>query len=558
MPIKFLNLSFILFFLLYTGTSATFAQVSDDSEASQKVDVVSPPNTLSAQQHLSADSENNSADLQNLKINVEPEEANLSPAKNLADNETAETDSVASEISDNEKQFLSETASQTEEKAETSLSEIGGISDGRPKDVAADMIDSVVSDISDKEEEFLNETESQLEEQPETILPANDNVAADNSDDIAAPFNILGKTVKPGKMKRLRWVASETLYGSTLDTPVYVIHGKKPGITLCLTAAVHGDELNGVEIVRQTINNIFPDEFAGTLIGVPIVNLLGFTRGTRYLPDRRDLNRYFPGNSRGSAASRIANSFFEEIIKHCDRLVDFHTGSLNRTNMPQLRANLQIPDVLEFTQNFGSTAVLHSKKLRGNLRTSATNAGIPAVALELGEPGSLQKKQIKDGVKIIKVLLNKLDMIKSHRTRSEPQPIYYSSRWVRVNNGGLLTTEVKVGARVKVGTVLGSIVNPLSNESFEVISPYNGRLLGMALNQFMLPGYAAFNIGLVKEEPALMIDAQAAECAGTGMDPEQVVEEFGCSSDEGDEGEEIERFDMQMGSETGEEEPEQH
>lgn len=415
------------------------------------------------------------------------------------------------------------------------------------------------SEINEKAAEFLIDSESKMEQKIDAV--DNDNMADDRGLATQArantiqPLLILGKIVNPGKMKRLRWVASETLYGSKLESPVYVLRGEKAGLTLCLTAAIHGDELNGVEIVRQLVNEISPAELSGTLIGVPIVNLLGFTRGTRYLPDRRDLNRYFPGNPNGSSASRIAYSFFEEIIRHCDALVDMHTGSLNRTNMPQLRANLKNPVVLEFTQKFGSTAVLHSGKIRGNLRSAATSAGVPAVALELGEPGSLQKKQIKEGVKIIETLLTKLNMIKRHRGRAEPQPVYYSSRWVRVDNGGLLTTRVKVGARIKKGTILGRIVNPLSNESYEVTSPYNGRLLGMALNQFMLPGYAAFNIGLVAEETAVILDAQTFECTGTGMDPEQVNEEFGCSSEEG---EEIEDADSLSGNLTGIEESELH
>lgn len=417
----------------------------------------------------------------------------------------------------------------------------------------------VVPEISDKEKEFSGYSDLLLEEQVEdapVIYLETTTDAENQSNEITfKPLSLLGKTILPGKMESLRWVASETFYGSKLDTPVYVIRSEKPGMTLCLTAAIHGDELNGVEIVRQIINSVSPDDLSGTLIGVPIVNLLGFTRGTRYLPDRRDLNRYFPGNPKGSSASRIAYSFFEEIVRNCDRLVDFHTGSLNRTNMPQLRANLQLPDILEFTQHFGSTAVLHSRKLRGNLRTSATNAGIPAVALELGEPGTLQKKHIKEGVKIIQILLNKLNMVKRSRAHSEPQPVYYKSRWVRVNNGGLLTSSVKVGARIREGTVLGTLVNPLSNESFKVVSPYEGRLLGMALNQFMLPGYAAFNIGLVAEEPAIVDDAQSFECKGTGMDAEQVNEEFGC---EANEGEEIERMNIDMEGMSGEEESELH
>ena len=350
-----------------------------------------------------------------------------------------------------------------------------------------------------------------------------------------APMKILGTDIIPGETYRLRWIAGETTYGGELATPVYVIRGKKPGKTLCLTAAIHGDELNGVEIIRKVISDISPKKLYGTVIGVPIVNLLGFTRGTRYLPDRRDLNRYFPGNPNGSSASRIAHSFFDEIVRHCDLLIDLHTGSLNRTNMAQVRANLKIPEVLEFTTKFGSTAVLHSGKLRGNLRSAATNAGIPAVALELGEPASLQMDHVEEGVSIIEEALSGLNMTRRIWTIGESQPVFYSSRWVRVNYGGLLVSKVDVGERVTRGDVLGSLINPITNESYKVASPYSGRVLGMALNQFMLPGYAAFNIGIVADKKEVVVDAASFECTNTEMEPDQVAEEFGCSPEEDEE-----------------------
>ena len=382
----------------------------------------------------------------------------------------------------------------------------------------------------------LKESEAQGDEPAVTGETAPDGAPA-SADSPQEVLQFLGDTVQPGEAKRLHWIAGETFYGGLLDTPVHVIRGLRPGLTLCLTAAVHGDELNGVEIVRRVIDGISPRELNGTIIGVPIVNLLGFTRGSRYLPDRRDLNRFFPGNPRGSSASRIANSFMVEVISHCDRLVDLHTGSLNRTNLPQLRANLDNTDVVEFTRHFGSTAVLHSRKIRGNLRTAATDMGIPTVTLELGEPGSLQEQHIAFGVKVMETLLDNLDMVKRRRKWSQPQPVYYNSRWVRVNNGGLLTTTVKVGARVRQGTTLGIIVNPITSESYKIRSPYNGRVLGMSLNQFMLPGYAAFNIGIVTSEAEAPLDAQSHECRGTEMNPDQVTDEFDCSADDSDEAE---------------------
>jgi predicted deacylase len=416
----------------------------------------------------------------------------------------------------------------------------------RPQSAAAEPVPNTVSPSPD-EASPRDAHATSAEDEPKNRLdtpvtpgtdqddpPGSDASIADQKDtapelsDAEQPMVILGTPIEPGTRHRLLWVAGETSYGSKLETPVYIIRGKKPGVTLCLTAAIHGDELNGIEIVRQLVSDLSPQKLSGTVIGVPIVNLLGFTRGSRYLPDRRDLNRYFPGNPRGSSASRIAYSFFEEIVSHCDLLIDLHTGSLNRTNILQVRANLQIPEVLEFTTKFGLTAVLHSRKLQGNLRSAATNHGIPAVALELGEPGSLQKAHINEGVDIIENALSGLGMISRRWLAGTSQPVFYSSRWVRVNYGGLLISKVEVGERIWEGTVLGSLINPITNETFEVVSPYSGRVLGMALNQFMLPGYAAFNIGIVadKEDAA---DEASFECTNTDMEPDQVGDEFGCT-----------------------------
>ncbi|CAA0092820.1 N-alpha-acetyl-L-2,4-diaminobutyric acid deacetylase [Halioglobus japonicus] len=394
-------------------------------------------------------------------------------------------------------------------------------------------------------------TQGASDAQPETKAKTKTNTK-DKPGKTKPMLNILGTQVAPGESHRLLWVAGETSYGSKLEAPVYVIRGKHSGPTLCLTAAIHGDELNGVEIIRRLVTDLSPNKLYGTVIGVPIVNLLGFTRGTRYLPDRRDLNRYFPGNPNGSSASRIAFSFFEHIVRHCDLLIDLHTGSLTRTNMPQVRANLQIPEVLEFTTKFGSTAVLHSRKLRGNLRSAATNYGIPAVALELGEPGSLQQEHVDDGVEIIENVLSGLDMTRRLWTVGGSQPVFYSSRWVRVNTGGLLISEVEVGERIWEGDVLGSMVNPITNESVDVISPHSGRVLGMALNQFMLPGYAAFNIGIVADEKEAVDDAQSFECINTDEDANQETDDMGCVPDEG---EELEQEGMDIGVYEDEEGP---
>lgn len=332
-------------------------------------------------------------------------------------------------------------------------------------------------------------------------------------------FKILDAEVMPGARAKLQWAASQSFAGGEVISPITVVHGTRPGPVLCLTAAIHGDELNGVEIVRRVVNGLNPGQLGGTVIGVPIVNLFGFSRNSRYLPDRRDLNRYFPGSRYGSIASRIAYSFFAKVVKRCDTLVDFHTGSFDRSNLPQVRADLTLPEVLEFTRGFGATAVLHSDGSKGMLRSAATQAGIPAVTFEVGGPGQLQPAEIGHGVQAIQTLLHKLGMTRDRPMWEEPQPFFYDSVWVRSNAGGLLLSEVQLGQRVQKGQKLGTVIDPINNVERDIVAPVFGRVIGMALNQVVLPGFAAYHLG---EETS---EQQAVREAAEGDEPSPVEED---------------------------------
>lgn len=312
----------------------------------------------------------------------------------------------------------------------------------------------------------------------------------------AKPLHILHGEVPPGTYQRLSWSATELFEGVPIATPVLIVNGRLPGPTLCLTAAVHGDELNGIEMVRRVMHDLDAKELSGAVVGVPIVNLQGFRSASRYLPDRRDLNRYFPGNPQGSQASRIAFSFFTEIVTHCDALVDLHTGSFERANLPQLRADLRNPDVVTLTQGFGATVILHSEPAEGTLRWAATRAGIPAVTLEAGGPTELELKEVMHGVKGIETLLHTLGMVQDARLWGDPEPVYYQSTWVRANSGGILLSDVSLGSTVERGDLLGTITDPMSNDRTKLYSPYSGRIIGMARNQVVMPGFAAFHVGI--------------------------------------------------------------
>ena len=310
------------------------------------------------------------------------------------------------------------------------------------------------------------------------------------------PLVLLDAEVLPGTSTRLSWSPEASFIGISAPTAVLVLNGVKPGPTFCLTGAVHGDEINGIEIVRRLVYDIDPAKLSGAVIGVPIVNLQGFRRGSRYLPDRRDLNRFFPGNPEGSSASRIAHSFFSNIVSRCDMLVDLHTGSFRRTNMPQLRANLIDPEVKNLAKRMGAIVVVQSEGAQGTLRRAAVDAGIPAVTLEAGAPHELSPDDIEHGVKSIESAMDSLGMIKRRRFwEREAEPVYYESSWVRATDGGMLFSDVSVGAQVQAGDVLGTVTDPITNRRSEIRAPFDGQIIGMALNQVMFPGFAAYHIG---------------------------------------------------------------
>lgn len=349
---------------------------------------------------------------------------------------------------------------------------------------------------------------------------------ADEAPSAAPPLRMLGAEVPPGTATRLAWAAKDSLAGISVPTPVLVVHGSTPGPTVCLTAAVHGDELNGIEVVRHVMYDLDPQKLTGTVIGVPIVNLQGFRRASRYLLDRRDLNRYFPGRDGGSSASRIAYSFFTQVVSHCNVLVDLHTGSFRRTNLPQLRADLTRPEIAELTDKLGAVVVLQSRGAKGSLRRAAMDAGIPAVTVEAGEPLHVGEDAVKQGVRSIETLLHKMDMYAQRGLWArKTAPVYYRARWVRASNGGILMSQVLLGERVKKGQVLGTVTDPITNVVRKIKAPMDSQVIGMALNQVMLPGFAAYHLGYqASVAEAAEEDAGPDEASGDDAEVEEPTE----------------------------------
>ncbi|OEY65883.1 succinylglutamate desuccinylase/aspartoacylase family protein [Marinobacter sp. X15-166B] len=344
--------------------------------------------------------------------------------------------------------------------------------------------------------EAAAETDAEPDDAPVAPSPA-----ASESPPQAATLTLLDTDVLPGTSTRLAWTPNIQIAGLAQPTPVLVVNGTRPGPNLCLTAAIHGDELNGIEIVRRTVYDLNPAKLSGRVIGVPIVNLQGFQQASRYLPDRRDLNRHFPGKPDGSLADRIAHSLFQRVIRHCDLLVDIHTGSLRRTNLPQLRADMNNPAVASFTKGFDRMAVVHSSGSRGMLRNAAVDAGITAVTMEAGESLRIQEHQINAGVNSLNSLMEKQGMISRMFVWGNPEPVYYDSHWVRAQHGGILFSEVKLGDTVSDGQILGYVADPITNAQHPIKATSKGRIIGMAVDQVVMAGFAAYHIGSKATSP---------------------------------------------------------
>jgi uncharacterized protein len=297
--------------------------------------------------------------------------------------------------------------------------------------------------------------------------------------------------IPPGESRRLRFESLDSFTAGLV-----ALRGVAPGPTLCVTAGVHGDELNGIAIARRLVDETDPRALAGTLVVVPIVNSFGFRAGSRYLPDRRDLNRYFPGRPEGSAASRIAHQFFEQVVRRCDSLVDLHTGSLNRANLPQIRTDLAEVDNLRLAWGFSVEHVIHSRPQPGTLRYAANAAGIAAVLYEAGEPGRIDEAQIDRGVTAIEAVLSSLGMSQSAAMTPATQRLYGRTQWVRADASGIYVPSVALGDEVEAGQIVAEVTDPFSSESALIRAPVAGRVLGMALGQVVIPGFALLHIGI--------------------------------------------------------------
>ena len=321
------------------------------------------------------------------------------------------------------------------------------------------------------------------------------------ADDRWGPIELLGRETAPGTSARFPFIPDPSFDASYLNTPVFVARGARPGPTLCLTGGVHGDELNGVEVVRRTFSRVDPAELRGTLIGLPAINAEGVRTGNRNMSDRRDLNRAFPGRAGGSVAALVAFAVFNDVVTKCDALVDFHTASNQRGNLPQIRADLSDPEIKELAIHFGIGIVVGGTGPAGSLRREAARAGIPTIIYEAGEPYRFQEDEIEAGAQGARNVMAYLDMTDDPDREVADTRVYERSRWIRVppDSGGFFFPDVALGAKVEPGDELGRIIDPLTDQVFTVVSSMSGEVIGMAVPQPVLMGYALFHVAWHEE-----------------------------------------------------------
>lgn len=292
----------------------------------------------------------------------------------------------------------------------------------------------------------------------------------------------IGKTeVGPGQRMSISLPVTDLYTHTEMTMPVEVVNGKYAGPTMFVCAAIHGDEINGVEIVRRLLSSKSLQRLRGTLIAIPIVNVLGFLNLSRYLPDRRDLNRAFPGSMRGSSASRLAKIFCDQIVDQSDYGIDLHTAAVHRSNLPQIRAHLADSRTRELASIFAAPVVVDAANREGSLRSYAVEREIPLLVYEAGEALRFDQPAIRTGVRGIQRVMRKIGMLPGKPPAGFGEPVIaHDSAWVRASNSGIVVHRVELGTRVRKGDVVARISDPFGNEVIDVTSPHHGIVIGLA------------------------------------------------------------------------------
>lgn len=315
------------------------------------------------------------------------------------------------------------------------------------------------------------------------------------------PFRIAGVEVKPGQRTSIQMPVPSLYTHTQLEMPVHVVHGRKDGPVLFLSAALHGDEINGVEIIRRVLHTKSINRLRGTLVAIPVVNIFGFINQSRYLPDRRDLNRSFPGSESGSLAGRIAHLFLNEIVSLCTHGIDLHTGAIHRDNLPQVRAVLDDEETERMARAFTTPVILNTNIVEGSLREAVEKRGIPVIVYEAGEALRFDEVSIRAGVRGVVSVMRELGMLPRLKRRGVlPEPIVArSSSWVRAPQSGILRMIKSLGSRVANGELLGIVSDPFGEKEENVVSPADGIIVGKTNIPLVNEGEALFHIARFKK-----------------------------------------------------------
>lgn len=334
---------------------------------------------------------------------------------------------------------------------------------------------------------------------------------------------IAGTSIKPGERKRLFLDVAKLYDFTDMNIPIEVVRGKEDGPILFVSGAIHGDEINGVEIVRRLLTKKALKNIKGTLVAVPIVNVYGFNTNSRYLPDRRDLNRSFPGSPKGSLASQIADIFLNDVVAKCTHGIDLHCAAIKRSNLPQIRACLDDSEVARMANAFNVPVILDAELREGSLRAAAIEKKIPIILFEGGEALRFNEKTIKSGLQGVLSVMRELEMLKPLKNKKIPHDVFVarSSHWLRAPHSGILSSKVALGARVKKNQVLGVISDPFGREKHEIIARRTGIVIGVATLPLLNRGEAAFHIATFEDSNAVQEHVDIFEDRFDGEDLER-------------------------------------
>ena len=317
----------------------------------------------------------------------------------------------------------------------------------------------------------------------------------------ALPFDIAGGSVAPGTVRDLAIPVSQQVSGFSASLALRVIHGARPGPAVFVSGAVHGDEIVGTAIIQRLAGKLLPEELAGTVILAPAVNIYGFLQHSRYLPDRRDLNRSFPGSRKGSLAGQLAWTFLEHVISRCTLGIDIHTAAIHRYNLPQIRIASGDPYLVELAMAFGAPVIIESPLRDGSMRALAASRGTPMLLMEAGEALRFDRLSIDIGLSGVCRVLAHIGMIEADdglTTVGIPARANKSS-WVRAPRGGVTHRVRKSGDVVHKGDLLATVGGLFGEDAMEMVSPIAGIVIGHATLPVVNQGDALFHIAEVEQ-----------------------------------------------------------